>query len=98
MNAYAERNLMKNNKRSPLVSLLTALTLMVSLCLGIMVMDTAHAQSVNDSASTKPKNPALARYTRDLTKLARQGKLEPATGQEAAVRSVIQIFSRIKQN
>jgi subtilisin family serine protease len=71
---------------------------MVSLCLGIMVMDTAHAQSVNDSASTKPKNPALARYTRDLTKLARQGKLEPGNGQEAAVRSVIQIFSRTKQN
>ena len=89
---------MKNNKRFRVVSLLTALTLMVSLCLGIMVMDTAQAQSVNDSASTKPKNPALARYTRDLTKLARQGKLEPVNGQEAAVRSVIQIFSRAKQN
>src|SRR5882724_1789545 len=89
---------MKNNKRFRVVSLVTALTLIVSLCLGILVMNTAQAQSVNDSASTKPKNPALARYTRDLTKLARQGKLERVNGQEAAVRSVIQIFSRAKQN
>jgi len=71
---------------------------MLSLCLGIMVMDSAKAQSVNDSASTKAKSPALARYTRDLTKLARQGKLETGKGHEAAVRRVIQIFSRSQQN
>src|SRR5512132_4148811 len=89
---------MKNNKRYPVGSLITALTLMVSLCLGIMVMDTAKAQSLNASASTKPNSPALARYTRDLTKLAQQGKLETGNGQETAVSRVIQISSRTHQN
>jgi len=63
-----------------------------------MVTGTAKAQSINDSANAKPKSPALALYTRDLTKLARQGKLETGKGHEAAVRRVIQIFSRTKQN
>jgi len=86
---------MKNNNRFPLVSLVSALALMVSLCLGIIVTDSAHAQSANRSSSLKP---ALARYTRDLTELARQGKLEAGKGHQAAVRRVVQIFSRSKQN
>src|SRR6267143_6523391 len=88
---------MKNDKRSP-ASLVTALMLVFSLCLGILVMDTARAQTANDSAGTKPNSSALDRYTRDLTKLARQGKLEIANEREAAVRQVIQIFARVQRN
>src|SRR5215208_1778925 len=41
---------------------------------------------------------ALARYGRDLTELARSGKLDPVIGRDEEVRRVIQVLSRRTKN
>jgi len=41
---------------------------------------------------------ALARYGRDLTELARKGKLDPVIGRDEEVRRVIQVLSRRTKN
>jgi ATP-dependent Clp protease ATP-binding subunit ClpB len=41
---------------------------------------------------------ALAKYSRDLTELARQGKLDPVIGRDDEVRRVIQVLSRRTKN
>ena len=41
---------------------------------------------------------ALERYGRDLTKLARQGKLDPVIGRDEEIRRVIQVLSRRTKN
>src|SRR3954462_409251 len=41
---------------------------------------------------------ALARYGRDLTELARKGKLDPVIGRDEEVRREIQVFSRRTKN
>ena len=41
---------------------------------------------------------ALARYGRDLTDLARKGKLDPVIGRDEEVRRVIQVLSRRTKN
>jgi ATP-dependent Clp protease ATP-binding subunit ClpB len=41
---------------------------------------------------------ALARYGRDLTELARRGKLDPVIGRDEEVRRVIQVLSRRTKN
>ena len=41
---------------------------------------------------------ALARYTRDLTELARRGKLDPVIGRDEEIRRVIQVLSRRTKN
>jgi ATP-dependent Clp protease ATP-binding subunit ClpB len=41
---------------------------------------------------------ALERYSRDLTKLAREGKLDPVIGRDAEVRRVVQVLSRRRKN
>jgi len=40
----------------------------------------------------------LTKYTRDLTELARQGKLDPVIGREKEIRQIIQTLSRRKKN
>ena len=44
------------------------------------------------------KYQALEKYTRDLTALARQGKLDPVIGREDEIRRVIQVLSRRTKN
>jgi ATP-dependent Clp protease ATP-binding subunit ClpB len=44
------------------------------------------------------KYQALERYTRDLTELARKGKLDPVIGRNEEVRRVIQVLSRRTKN
>ena len=44
------------------------------------------------------KYEALERYTRDLTALARQGKLDPVIGRDDEIRRTIQILSRRTKN
>ena len=44
------------------------------------------------------KRPALERFTRDLTALARQGKLDPVIGRDEEIRRVIQVLSRRTKN
>src|SRR6185369_14330853 len=48
--------------------------------------------------SPEEKYRALERYSRDLTALARQGKLDPVIGRDEEIRRVIQILSRRTKN
>jgi type VI secretion system protein VasG len=41
---------------------------------------------------------ALARYTSDLTELARQGKMDPVVGREGEIRQLVDILMRRRQN
>jgi ATP-dependent Clp protease ATP-binding subunit ClpB len=49
-------------------------------------------------ATPESKFQALEKYTRDLTKLAREGKLDPVIGREQEIRRVIQVLSRRTKN
>ena len=46
----------------------------------------------------KSKGGALAQYSRDLTAMAREGKLDPVIGREEEIRRLIQILSRRTKN
>ena len=50
------------------------------------------------SAKKKSKTPTLDQYSRDLTELARSGKLDPVIGRSDEVQRVIQILSRRTKN
>ncbi len=51
------------------------------------------------SAADKPKQtPALDQYSRDLTELARNHKLDPVVGRDREISRVIEILSRRKKN
>jgi ATP-dependent Clp protease ATP-binding subunit ClpC len=47
---------------------------------------------------SRSKTPALDSFGRDLTELARQGKLDPVIGRQAEIERVIQILSRRQKN
>ncbi|HSX24798.1 MAG TPA: Clp protease N-terminal domain-containing protein, partial [Candidatus Andersenbacteria bacterium] len=49
-------------------------------------------------ANAQSKTPTLDMYSRDLTQLAQEGKLDPVIGRSAEVQRVIQILSRRKKN
>lgn len=55
------------------------------------------SQRVTD---TNPENKyqAIARYSRDLTELARKGKLDPVIGRDDEIRRIIQVISRRTKN
>jgi len=55
------------------------------------------SQRVTDQ-NPEAKYQALQRFTRDLTELAAQGKLDPVVGRDAEIRRVIQILSRRTKN
>src|SRR5205085_3865899 len=50
------------------------------------------------SAKNKSKTPALDSFGRDLTELARQGKLDPVIGRANEIERVIQVLSRRTKN
>ncbi len=52
---------------------------------------------VTDQA-VEPQYQALARYTRNLTQQAREGKLDPVIGRDEEVRRVMQVLSRRTKN
>jgi ATP-dependent Clp protease ATP-binding subunit ClpB len=54
-------------------------------------------QRVTDQ-NPEAKYQALERYARDLTELARRGKLDPVIGRDEEVRRVIQVLSRRTKN
>ncbi len=54
-------------------------------------------QRVTD-ANPEDKYQALTRYGRDLTALARQGKLDPVIGRDDEIRRVIQVLARRTKN
>ncbi|HMF56398.1 MAG TPA: hypothetical protein VK619_08650, partial [Pyrinomonadaceae bacterium] len=90
---------MRVNKRSPLVSLLIAFSMLLSVCSGAIIGKNAGAQSASGSAqpgaTAKRRNsyPLLSRYATDVTRLARQGRLEPVTGRDAEINRTIRILS-----
>src|SRR5437899_1033326 len=49
-------------------------------------------------ATPESKFQALEKYSRDLTALAREGKLDPVIGREQEIRRVIQVLSRRTKN
>ena len=51
-----------------------------------------------DSATAENAYEALAKYTRDLTAAARDGKLDPVTGRDEEIRRTIQVLSRRTKN
>ncbi len=55
------------------------------------------AHTVTDQ-SPEQQYQALDRYTRDLTEMARKGKLDPVIGRDEEIRRVIQVLSRRTKN
>jgi len=55
------------------------------------------SQRVTDQ-NPEDKYQALARYGRDLTELARRGKLDPVIGRDEEIRRVVQVLSRRTKN
>ena len=49
-------------------------------------------------SETKSKTPVLDTYSRDLTKMAEEGRLDPIVGREKEIERVSQILSRRKKN
>ncbi|VAX39457.1 ATP-dependent Clp protease, ATP-binding subunit ClpC [hydrothermal vent metagenome] len=54
--------------------------------------------SGGSTKSAKSKTPALDSFGRDLTELAKQGKLDPVIGRESEIERVIQILCRRQKN
>src|SRR6266481_4413254 len=55
------------------------------------------SQRVTD-ANPEEKYQALQRYAKDLTELARRGKLDPVIGRDEEIRRVVQVLSRRTKN
>ncbi len=51
-----------------------------------------------DSATAEDQYEALKKYTRDLTEVARDGKLDPVIGRDEEIRRTIQVLSRRTKN
>ncbi|MFQ5747537.1 MAG: ATP-dependent Clp protease ATP-binding subunit [Gemmatimonadota bacterium] len=58
----------------------------------------AGAQAPAAKSEKKSKTPALDHFCRDLTELARQGKLDPTIGREMEIERVMEVLSRRKKN
>ncbi len=57
-----------------------------------------YKEDLNRRAQGKSKGGTLAQYSRDLTAMAREGKLDPVIGREDEIRRLIQILSRRTKN
>jgi ATP-dependent Clp protease ATP-binding subunit ClpB len=62
-----------------------------------VLMAVRGSQRVTDQ-NPEEKYQALTRYTRDLTDLARKGKLDPVIGRDDEIRRVLQVLSRRTKN
>jgi ATP-dependent Clp protease ATP-binding subunit ClpC len=60
--------------------------------------DESPANTDNSEAEGKTKTPALKAFGRDLTKLAKEGGLDPVIGRESEIERVIQILCRRTKN
>ncbi len=65
--------------------------------IGRALVDIRGSQQVTDEGA-EGRYQALERYSRDLTDLARQGKLDPVIGRDGEVQRVIQVLSRRTKN
>ena len=55
-------------------------------------------RNIKGRKEDQKETPTLDQYSRDLTQMARQGKLDPVVGREREIRRVIQILSRRGKN
>lgn len=60
--------------------------------------DKPFGSSSSKKTDSKSKTPVLDTYSRDLTKMAEEGKLDPIVGREKEIERVSQILSRRKKN
>ena len=60
--------------------------------------DKTFSSSSKKSTDSKSKTPVLDTYSRDLTKMAEEGRLDPIVGREKEIERVSQILSRRKKN
>jgi len=58
----------------------------------------AHAHPGGPESESKSKTPALKAFGRDLTKMAKEGALDPVIGRESEIERVIQILCRRTKN
>ena len=56
------------------------------------------AEATSEASEGKTKTPALKAFGRDLTKLAKEGALDPVIGRESEIERVIQILCRRTKN
>src|SRR5262249_38704985 len=61
-------------------------------------MDSSEGSGERTAGKSKSKTPALDSFGRDLTELARQGKLDPVIGRQTEIERVIQVLSRRTKN
>jgi ATP-dependent Clp protease ATP-binding subunit ClpB len=62
------------------------------------VLDELHAKGEGVTSREEPEYKALKKFSRDLTELAKEHKLDPVIGRDDEVRRVIQILSRRTKN
>ncbi len=55
-------------------------------------------KSKSKNTDSKSKTPVLDNFSRDLIKLAEEGKLDPVVGREDDINRIAQILSRRKKN
>jgi ATP-dependent Clp protease ATP-binding subunit ClpC len=60
--------------------------------------DVSPYKGSNKPSDPKSKTPVLDSFSRDLTKLAEEGKIDPIIGREKEIERVSQILSRRKKN
>ena len=60
--------------------------------------DVGSELSGGETKKTKSKTPALDSFGRDLTEIARQGKLDPVIGRQHEIERIIQILCRRQKN
>ena len=60
--------------------------------------DEKSSYSSGKKGDAKSKTPVLDTYSRDLTKMAEEGKLDPIVGREKEIERVSQILARRKKN
>lgn len=71
------------------------------MSLGLIRKQVISLNDVRKNAYTHSAVPAgqyLEKFTKDLTKLARDGKLDPVIGREDEIRRTIQVLSRRTKN
>ncbi|MBI4472280.1 MAG: AAA family ATPase, partial [Acidobacteria bacterium] len=87
---------LSNAKGEPVAQLLNAHGVTKDTILKVLV-SIRGTQKITDP-NPEEKYQALQRYARDLTELARKGKLDPVIGRDEEIRRVIQVLSRRTKN
>ena len=62
------------------------------------LMDGNDKLNKNEKQSSESNTPVLDNFSRDLNKMALEGKLDPVIGREKEILRIVQILSRRKKN